>query len=389
MVVGVFLGVVTLVNQSREAALETTRVQASYEHEVLAREIARSASAMALSKAQQAGGDLDGAVGLINGTLRNGSPNYDGVMTGAQQGGSFNSQASLIDGQNVRIVTTGFFGEAQHTIEDTYSIVLLEAEDTSTVSVSLPTSMTNYCSAVFLQRIIPRGNSGHGNNEDGVDSSNEGGAPLEDSNPDYDDESGHVPYNSQAWITEAPEMVFESGRYRSASESTTTLQDLVLTPGTRLNFFIGVDRDCSEEGLWVENFNSEAYDWIHYALDRNASLYDFVEGRFAMVEQHYENDQRWRIAFEDEQDYSKHKLSDVKVNGYGGDWDPLAKTYGGTGWTTDADYYRQLEDFNWKPDFNDQVLDVTLNPCDGSCGLGGAVEGVVEEVVEVLPDLGL
>jgi hypothetical protein len=344
-----------------------------------------------MTKAQQAGGDLDGAIGYINGTFANGAPNLDGYMTGEQQGGSYSTQASPIDGQNVRIVTTGTFGDARHTIEDNYHIVLLEVTDTSTVTLDIPNSMSNYCSAVFLQRIVPRGNSGHGNNEDGVDASNGGGAPMEDTNPDYDDEKNVVPSNSQAWTAEEPEMLFVSGRYRSQTESTTT-PDLILTPGTRLNFFIAVDSDCSEEGVWVEDYDGGAYDWVHYALEKNSSLKDdFVEGRFAMVEQHYANDQRWRIAFEDEQGYPKHKLSDIKLNGYGGDWDQFDKTYGGTGWASDADHYRQLEAFNWKPDFADQVLDVTLNACSGNCGSVDTYDdsSLIEEVVEILPDLDL
>ena len=87
-----------------------------------------------------------------------------------------------------------------------------------------------------------------------------------------------------------------------------------------------------------------------------------------MIEPHPADDQKWRIAFEDLRSFSIKQHEDIKANSYGSDWDPIAESYGGTGWTeTDSNGYRMLRDYGWKPDFSDQVIQVSFNSCSGSC----------------------
>ena len=167
----------------------------------------------------------------------------------------------------------------------------------------------------------------------------------------------------------SPEMVFDAGHNRAESNSRTTPADIILDPGTRMNFFIGVDKDCSEEGIWEDNFQSDSYDWIHHALQEDTdNLEDLQEGLYSMIEQNESNDQKWRIAFEDLRSFSEAQHEDIKSKSYGNNWNATTETYGGTGWTeTDANGYRKLRDFGWKPDFSDQVIEVTLEPCGGLC----------------------
>ena len=136
-----------------------------------------------------------------------------------------------------------------------------------------------------------------------------------------------------------------------------------------MNFFIGVDKDCSEEGLMEDNFVSDTYDWVHHALEEDTeNLEDLQEGLYSMIEQNETNDQTWRIAFEDLRNFSDAQMEDIKGNSYGGNWNGETYTYGGSGWDEqDALGYRRLRDFGWKPDFSDQVIEVTLAPCGGPC----------------------
>lgn len=333
----------TLSFQSKQTALETTRVQTAYEEEVLAREIARSAYSVAYRLAQNAGNDLDQAIANVNGTRSGGKPDLDGEMVGNYQGGDFGVQAYLVDGQTVKIRSIGRFGNAEHTINDNYSVQLLTVTEQSRVTIEFLESMAGYCSAVFLQQFVP--NTGQ---------SQPAGSMLTD--------------DERYWIM-PPDMVFESGHNRAESDARTTPQDIILEPGTRMNFFIGVDKDCSEEGLMEENFVSDTYDWIHHALEEDTeNLEDLQEGLYSMIEQNETNDQTWRIAFEDLRNFSDSQMEDIKANGYGGSWNEAGQTYGGSGWDEeDAMGYRRLRDFGWKPDFSDQVIEVTLTPCGGLC----------------------
>jgi hypothetical protein len=334
LVFGILLAGATVLYQSRNTALETTRQQTGYEEGVLAREIARSAYNIALEKAQQAGNDLEQAIANVNGTTEDGSPDYNGKMTGAYQGGTYEAQAFLIDGQNLGITATGFFGEASFTVNSKYAIALLEVKERSLLTVEFVLSWAGYCSAIYLQQ-IPDG---------------------------YVAEEDTLP---------APQMIFASGHYHPEGTRTTP-SDIVLEAGTRINFFIAVDTDCSEEGEWVPegSFDASTYDWIHNALDTGVEeLEDMQEGLYAMIEQDTENDQQWRIGFEDLRVFSEAQHNDVKAHGYGegNAWDATEETYHGTGWEIGDDGFRVLQDFGDRPDFEDQVILVTLVPCGSDC----------------------
>ncbi len=343
IVIGGMMAATTLSFQTKQTALETTKAQTAYEEELLAREIARSAYSVAYRKAQNAGNDLDQAIANVNGTNAGGAPNLDGEMLGNYQGGDFAVQAYSLDGQNVKIRSIGRFGNAEHIINENYNVKLLTVKEQSRVTIEFLESMAGYCSAIFLQQFVPNT-----------------GQPQPAGSQLTDDE--------RYWIM-TPDMVFESGHNRPESDSRTTPQDIILEPGTRMNFFIGVDRDCSEEGIMEENFVPETYDWIHHALEEDTeNLEDLQEGLYSMIEQNETNDQTWRIAFEDLRHFSNAQMEDIKANGYGGSWNEAGQTYGGNGWDEqDARGYRRLRDFGWKPDFSDQVIEVTLSPCDGLC----------------------
>ncbi len=357
IVFGAVLAGSILAYQQKQTALETTERQTDYEEEVLAREIARSAYNIARKLAQAAGDDMDLAIANINGRLQNGAPNYQGELTGIYQGGNYAAQAFSVDGQNVKIRATGWFGDAEHIINENYYMPMLTVRDSSKVTLEFLESMAGYCSAVFLQRFIP-------NKGQGVPTLNKvdaDGNPIEDGPVVLSDD--------EQYYIMSPEMILNSGHNREGDELRVTPDGIILAPETRVNFFIGVDKDCSEQGIWEETYVESRYDWIHNALEEDTeNLQDLQEGPYSMIEPHATDDQKWRIAFEDLRSFSVEQHEDIKANSYGGNWDSVLETYGGSGWTeTDSNGYRKLRDYGWKPDFSDQVIQVSFNPCSGSC----------------------
>ena len=163
-----------------------------------------------------------------------------------------------------------------------------------------------------------------------------------------------------------PVMIFTPGNGRDGSRETFSE---TLQTGTRLNFFIGVDKNCSEEGVYAATYDASVYDHSHYALnDYEPYVTGTEESIWAMVEQHPTDDQRWRIGWEDQRrtewddpDLTKARSSSLqktKIEGYDGD-----------GWpTTNAEGYRALRDYGSRPDFSDQVVEATLTPLPGAPG---------------------
>jgi len=349
----------SLMFQAKRTAIETTKTQAGYQEEVLAREIARSAYGVAYRQAQSAGSDLDKVIAKINGTLSNGKANRTGDMLGPYQGGNYNVHASAVDGQNVSIRATGFFGDSDYTINENYEVRLLTAKNHSRVTIDFLESMAGYCSAVFMQRFVPfKGEkqppmSGNYGNE---------------KKTGYARGKAYISVDERYWVM-PPEMILNSGHNRSGDELRVTPDDLSLSPNTRVNFFIGVDKNCSEEGVWVDEYDETLYDYNHNALEEDTiNMLDLQEGKYAMIEQNSTNDQKWRIAFEDLEGFSDAKLDDVKSKSYGGTWDDAKQSYGGSGWNDqDAQGYHLLKNFGDRPDFSDQVIEVTLTSCSGPC----------------------
>lgn len=359
IVIGGIMAGSSLMFQTQKTALETTKVQTEYQETVLAREIARSAYSVAFRKAQAAGNNLDLAISNVNGTLQSGEANFEGVMAGSYQGGAYAVQAYTLDGQNVVIRSTGYFGNGEFTINENYNVKLLTVKSHSRITIDFLESMAGYCSAVFMQRFLP-----YKGEKKPPMSGNYGNAEKKG----YALGKARVSDDEKYWVM-PPEMLLNSGHNRTGAELRVTPDDLSLAPETRVNFFIGVDKNCSEEGIWEDEYNESRYDYIHSALEEDTqNMLDLQEGKYAMIEQNKTDDQQWRIAFEDLEGFSDAQLNDVKANSYGGNWNDGDQTYGGSGWTEeDALGYHKLKDFGNKPDFSDQVIQVTLTPCGGPC----------------------
>ncbi|MEL6769963.1 MAG: hypothetical protein AAFP18_02730 [Bacteroidota bacterium] len=323
--------------QTQESASETRRAQASYQEEVLAREIARSAYNVTVALARDAGADLNEAQARINGRTSDGRPDPFGRKTGSHQGGTYEARATVKDGHALDLHVTGYYGTASHTINEEHRIQVLTVKQPSTLTVEFIESMAGYCSSVWLERLIPV-------------------AARQTGDPVDTDGDGYVALD--------PVMIFTPGNGRDGSRETFSE---TLQTGTRLNFFIGVDKNCSEEGVYAATYDASDYDHSHYALnDYEPYVTVTEESIWAMVEQHPTDDQRWRIGWEDQRrtewddpDLNKARSSSLqktKIEGYDGD-----------GWpTTNAEGYRALRDYGSRPDFSDQVVEVTLTPLPGS-----------------------
>ncbi|MEM6784304.1 MAG: hypothetical protein AAF624_11295 [Bacteroidota bacterium] len=323
--------------QTQESASETRRAQASYQEEVLAREIARSAYNVTVALARDAGADLDEALARINGRTSAGQPDAFGRMTGGHQGGTYEARATLKDGHALDLHVTGVYGEAQHTINEEHRIQVLTVKQPSTLTVEFIESMAGYCSAVWLERLIPTSTRKPGDPQD-------------------TDGDGYVALD--------PVMLFAPGNRRDGAQER---YNNTLEVGTRLNFFIAVDKNCSEEGVWTATFDPSTFDHTHRALNEYEPYVTVTEESiWAMVEQHPEDDQRWRIGWEDQHrtawddpDLTKPRSSSLQKTKIEG--------YDGNGWpTNNAQGYRALRDYGSRPDFSDQVIEVTLTPLPGS-----------------------
>ncbi|MEM9997848.1 MAG: hypothetical protein AAF809_09115 [Bacteroidota bacterium] len=319
--------------QTQESATETRRTQASYQEEVLAREIARSAHNVALSLVRDGGADLDAALANLNGRTPSGEPDRFGKRTGTHQGGTYEAYATLKDGHALDIHVTGFYGAAQHDINDEHRIQVLTVKQPSLLTVEFIESMAGYCSAVWLERVVP-------------EEHRQAGDP-----PDVD---------GDGYFALPPVMLFAPGNRRDGASE--TYSETLLT-GTRLNLFISVDQNCSEEGTFMATYDPDLFDHAHYAMERYEPYVTLTEESiWAMVEQHPTDDQRWRIGWEDQHrlewddpDLTKDRASSLqktKVEGYDGN-----------GWPDDDDLgYRTLRDYGSRPDFSDQVVEVSLAP---------------------------
>jgi len=335
-----------------ETGQQTARHQANFEENVIAREIARSGFNVAMGILRQHGDDLQAGVHAVNGSL--------GYLEGEHQGGVYRARARYVTGHSAEVISTGYFGGqfsevgtyqggAQHVMEDNYTYRVtstpLVVKQCSRLNLEFIQSMAGYCSAVYMQRRLP------------------GIAPADQP---------------------APEMVFAPGQNRNGGLITI---DKYLFGGTQLNFFIGVSKNCNPygNGSWKNNdfwknydveshvFIESSYDHVHPAFNRaELERGEIAEAIWAMVEQHPSNNQRWRIAWEDQHNTSwdqptspnpSTSLQALKALGYDG-----------RGWPdTDARGYRTLRDYESRPDFSDQVIEVSLSPLPyEQCVDGGA-----------------
>jgi hypothetical protein len=334
----------TLSNQ--ETGFFTAKSQANYEENVLAREIAKSGFNTAMAILRQHGDSLQAGVKAVNGEL--------GYLEGEHHGGTYRARAIYLSGHSVEVISNGFFGGefnadgeyvggAEFRIDDTFIHELprspLHVGSCGALRARIIASESNYCSAVYLQRHIPGA-----------------GAASE------------------------PELLFASGRNRDGGQLVVPAQ---VQPGTQMNLFIGVDKSCAQQPAdWQtydygsHTFNAGNYDHIHYALNvSGGSSLVVSEGIWSMVDQHPANNQRWRIAWEDQ-----HKWN-VTNPQHGHYKDPQRSLmglkmfgYNGAGWPhTDAQGYRTLQrHVTDRPDLSDQVLDVWIE--NDGCGAAPSEE---------------
>jgi hypothetical protein len=325
---------------------ETRKQQGSYEENVLAREIARSGFNVAMGKLRQYGDSLHFGINDINGE--------QGYMEGEYQGGIYRVRVEPVTGHSVEIVSKGYYGGAfnehgeyrksdgrkgaTHEMDDTYGkgdeyhlpTPPLQAKTCGDLQVEFLQSEAGYCSAVFLQRKL-----------------------LGVSDADQP----------------APEMIFAAGHNRTGGNLTVEKK---IQSGTQMNFFIGVDKNCSTEPYDWRTYDYEGhtyresdYDHVHYGLSGEVDdLGRMEESVWGLIEQHPNNNQRWRIAWEDQHitnwdrpnsDDPSESLQATKRYGYDGDGWPDEDGWG----------YRELRDYGSRPDFSDQVIDVRLTPTTG------------------------
>ena len=369
-----------LLHQSTRSAFEADAVQSGQQAKVLAREIARSAYNAASAKAR----DLDAQDKQPEDIVAAlGSP--IAPTTGAYQGGDYEYWAELVQGSTYRIGARGVYMDASYVINSARTMTgLLEVPDETTgpcatgcnVKVTFEQSQAGYCSAIYLQRLIPKNNNGHGNNVDGVDSSNPGGSKEgEDTNPNDDDEI--IKNLKSRYFVMEPELVFEPGNNRNGASA---LHETTLNPGEQMNFILAVDADfdCEQRGDSVA-FGSSFYEYTRYALTTGTENFEALqEGKWAITEQDPSVPTRWRIAFEDlsASHFNDRQLEDIKINGYpdrnndgypespsDSYWD--GSTYGGQGWKynsggTYIEFIKDLHNYGNLPDFSDQVFYVEL-----------------------------
>ncbi len=381
MISALIAGAFILYN-AEKTNFETMGDQAERQEQIVAREIARSGYNSIKSRAREVEKEL---VGLNpNTTLQdvidevNGS---EGRVTGDYEGGQYVAWLEPTSLESYRVIAEGHYGSAMHDINGSYVPTNMLAvpddgitvDSTSHLHAEFISSMAGWCSAVYLERHIPKYNFGHGTQEDGFNPNNPGNkSGPEDSEDQIDRTRGS--YNAHYHIAE-PELLFPSGRDRDGSVSSVETE---LMPGTRLNFILAVDKNCSLQGQDDVHYRDDGFDHRHYALvneGSNAGLDDMKEGKYAMLERHPSEPGVWRIAFEDQQRWGEAEFQDIKDNAYpdpqcasggacGKSFPFTDGTYGGEGWDvigTDAMGYTRLLDYANIPDFSDQVFQIWLS----------------------------
>lgn len=396
----------TILFTSQETDVRSAKVQGAYEADVIAREIARSAFNTASADIHRYGTDIDAALYAF-GTAATDCANGKAACyrrTGTMLDGTYIAEASYDGGNGVDVYASGTYayysGSEQtsktHTINESQSVGVLRVSQGGYLRIQFVDSQAGYCSAIFLQRTLP-----------GVDAADQ---PL-------------------------PEMVYAPGKGRNGERNVG--QEVYLEPGTQMNFAIGVDNNCysggtrptshaalrmnnaialkntadpaGEDEFYGEkllaaemasyNFLESDWAWVHWALDGSTvDLADPREGPWAMVESDPNNNQRWRVAFEDihnwnlppsHADYHNPNKSLWATKYYGYDWSGTFRTVGndgvGNGWTdtiktilqptdpcdplstytvTDingqSDGFHDLRDTGSPADFSDQVIMVEI-----------------------------
>ena len=392
---------------SKEADVRASATQGVYEADVIAREISRSAYNAGVADVNRHGQDITQALlnfgdvvvsadVSVDEKCANGKP-ICSRRTGEMLGGTYVVEASANGGNGVEIYSAGTFGyqaghravSKTHRINEAHSVGVLKVKECGTLKIQFVDSMAGYCSSVLLQRTV---------------------------NGD----------------TLKPEMVYGPGNKRNGEANVGF--ERFLEAGTQMNFAIGVENTrhkgwkCDGKtsrgalpmdirpatvkalgtpsaatydpatlarSLQAYQFSETHFDWIHWALDGTA-LQDGEpkEGPWAMVETDPTNDQRWRIAFEDQPLWNlapgqpgydnptkslwatKRYGYDVTGDGKGDGWkdeERFALTPNGAAgfavsYLRGKDGFHDLRDTGTPADFSDQVIVVEIEPasCDAA-----------------------
>ena len=320
--------------------------QVEYQQSLIAREIANSAFNLGMGVVRSYGDNVQRGSRELNGSLNEGRSGT--FASGRFAGGRYEVRSEMLTGHSVRVVATGYFGKqvdpqtgeetwaAEHVMHDEYRVPVLIARTDGPINVSFLESQAGYCSAVFYQAYTT------------------------------DMPEGFVP---------KPVMLFASDNRdrRTARPS----QQIFVEAGTQMNFFIGVDQNCStrlpastpeckvRKHAQDYTFNAGDFDYVHSALTVEAGKLDQAEESiWGITEQNPNSRQRWRVAWEDIHETSWDAVTSK---------DPTKSLqalkslgYDGTGWNVaDTKGYRLLKDFGSRPDFSDQVIEIeVISPQD-------------------------
>lgn len=360
-----------LLLQSDTDRLQADDRQVLRQEEALAREIARSAYNRIVSmarklEAEQPDLTLEELIDQIGG--------QDNPLTGQLKGGTYEAWLYPVGGASYGAVAVGHYKRATHQV-GAHRLMrsTLEVTQPSQVKVTFLESMAGYCSAIYIQRFVPRNNNGMGNNPGQCDPSN----PAHGSSCENQQDIELRGNGNGKYIALEPELVFAPGNNRDGAEA---LYSTVLNPGERVNFILAVDADfnCERRGDTSIDIDDPFFEYTRPALVESVSDFNQMqEGEYAMIQPHPTRPNVWRIAFED-LIFSKRKLEDVKRWGYGdhqwkkrrgAQWGERngKRSYGGWGWTeVDERGYYRLEDFGHMPDFSDQVIEIEFIPVPAS-----------------------
>ncbi|HEX8299237.1 MAG TPA: hypothetical protein VF594_08770 [Rubricoccaceae bacterium] len=350
--------------------------QAIYENDVIATQIARAGYNVAYAMIYEAASPLEGVAAVNN--AANG-------LRGTYLGGEYRVTANMVGGTTIAIQSRGYYGgtwqgeryvgkyvagryfaPSVHFIGDDRQEIPFNPDPADArprrLTGQFIMSNAGYCSAVFVQRYL----------------------------------QNTTPANQPA-----PEMMFEPGNTRNGAASSF---DLEVMPGTQLNFFIGVDQNCSMRPSGAQTWNAIArenyvdafnnagrnnrsnvtnylddFDYIHKALDVDVEdLANLRESPWAMIERRQGTNETWRIGWEDIHNTSwltgttpATSLRLTKERGYNGaGWqDRLVSGYLPSTLEyrrNQPDGYRDLYDHGSMPDFEDQVIEVSFAPINNA-----------------------
>jgi hypothetical protein len=393
----------TLMYTSQQADVKAAQGQGEYQADQIAREIARSAYNAAVGDVNRFT-DIDSALAVIGEITTEGCAN--GVprcarRTGSMQGGTFLVEASVMGGNAVDIFARGMYGYTgvqndptasgfgelarltkTHEINESYRSEVLQVNPSGRgglLKIQFVDSQAGYCSAIFLQRTVP-------------------GLPADEQPP--------------------MEMVYAPGKNRNGARNVGL--ERYMPPGTQMNFAIGVSTGCNgpasrpnlrfnvsntltPSALAAEQlaytYLASDWNWLHYALDPEELMQgNSVEAPWGMVEVDPNNDQRWRISFEDIHNWNlasnhaqyhdpRYSLWATKKYGYdlnndgvGDGWRDtkrivMTPNAAGTSYTVSEvngqDGFHDLRDTGSPADFSDQVIFVEIVPLAAGSGTDG------------------